>query len=461
MSDAAAAPATASAAVPWLQRDLPARTQATAIVTAGIGQNLVLTTVTTFMLVYLIEHAGLSAGGVAVVTALVTVTRIVDAVADPVMGSIVDVTRTRLGRMRPYVLASTLPLIVLTTLLFAVPPDLAEPWQLAWFGVAYVLWGFAYAMCDVPFWGLIGSAFPDPERRTRVIANVRAFGAISLGAATLGMPWLARVLSPGDGTSASGWTIAVALVSIVGMALFALAFTHTRERAVTAERVPLRVLARTLVGNRPLMLVLLGSLLGFARFVVQSGGAVFVVIAYGNESVFTLVGAAIILGMVVSAFLAPVLLRRVPARAVAVGSALASAVVSTAMWFVGFADVWGLVACIFVNGLTLGLFLVVQATMIADAVDDAERRTGVRGDGISFATLTFISKVMTALSLLVFGLFVAGAGYEAGVDVTPAMQQTVFVAITLVPAASALLSAVPFAMVRVGASATREPASRS
>lgn len=451
MSDAQAPPAAASASArqPWLLRDLPPRTQATAIVTAGIGQNLVLTTVTTFMLVYLIEHAGLSAGGIAIVTAIVTVTRIVDAIADPVMGSIVDVTRTRLGRMRPYVLASTLPLVVLTTLLFAVPPDLGEQWQLAWFGVAYVLWGFAYALCDVPFWSLIGSAFPDPVRRTRVIANVRAFGAISLGVATLGMPWLARVLSPADATSASGWTIAVALVSLVGMGLFVLAFTHTRERAVTAERVPLRVLARTLVGNRPLMLVLLGSVLGFARFVVQSGGAVFVVIAYGDESVFTIVGAAIIAGMVVSAFLAPVLLRRVSARAVAVGSALASAVVSTAMWFVGFADVAGLVACIFVNGLTLGLFLVVQATMIADAVDDAERRTGVRNDGISFATLTFVSKIMTALSLLVFGLFVAGAGYQAGVEVTPAMQQTVFVAITLVPAASALLSAIAFALVRL------------
>lgn len=440
-----------SASGPWLLRELPARTQARAIVTAGIGQNLVLTTVTTFMLVYLIEHAGLSAGGIAIVTALVTVTRIVDAIADPVVGSIVDVTRTRWGRMRPYVLASTAPLVVLTTLLFAVPPDLAEPWQLAWFGIAYVLWGFAYAVSDVPFWGLVGSAFPDPDRRTRVIANVRAFGAIALGAATLGMPWLARALSGGGATTASGWTTAVAIVSVVGMGLFVLAFTHTRERRVDAERVPLRVLLRTLVGERALMLVLVGSLLGFGRFVVQSGGAVFVVIAYGDESVFTLVGAAIIAGMVVSAFLAPVLLRRVSARAVAVGSALAAAATSTTMWVVGFADVGALVALVGVNGLTLGLFLVVQATMIADAVDAAERRTGVRGDGLAFATLTFASKVMTALSLLVFGLVVAASGYEAGAVVTPAMQQTVFAAITLVPAASALLSAIPFAFVRLPA----------
>ena len=82
--------------------------------------------------------------------------------------------------------------------------------------------------------------------------------------------------------------------------------------------------------------------------------------------------------------------------------------------------------------------------MLADAVDDIERRTGVRNDGISFSTLTFVSKVMNALAVLVFGAFVVFAGYQAGVTVTPQMQNTVFIAITLVPALSCLVSAVPF-----------------
>ena len=99
---------------------------------------------------------------------------------------------------------------------------------------------------------------------------------------------------------------------------------------------------------------------------------------------------------------------------------------------------------IFLTGLTLGVFLVVQATMIADSVDDVERRTGVRNDGISFATLTFVSKIMNALSILVFGIFVVLAGYENGVDVTAEMQGVIWAAITIVPAVSCLLSVVPF-----------------
>ncbi|AYF98009.1 MFS transporter [Protaetiibacter intestinalis] len=431
------------------EREVPPRTQALAVVTAGFGQNLVLTTVTTFILVYLVQYAGISTAGLAVVTAIITVAKVVDAVTDPVMGVVIDLTRTRWGKLRPYLLFSAVPVALLTTLMFSVP-DADEPLQLVWFGVVYALWGFAYTVCDVPFWGLIGSAFPDPARRTRVIGDVRAFGAISLGLATLGMPWLARALSGGE-TTGSGWSLAVLVISVLGMGLFLLAFFFTRERAssLAGGRLTLRQLAGTLARNTPLLLVLLGSVLGFGRYIVQAGGAVFVVVAYGDEGLFTLIGAAIIAGMVISSFTTPLLLRAISGRALVIASSLLGAALYVAMYLVGFASILWIVVFIFLTGLTLGVFLVVQATMIADAVDDAERRTGVRNDGISFATLTFVSKIMSALAVLVFGVFVVLAGYEAGATVTPAMQHTVFLSITLVPAASCLLSAVPFAFVRL------------
>ena len=100
------------------------------------------------------------------VTAIITAAKLVDAVSDPVMGSLVDMTRTRWGKMRPYILFSAAPVAVLSTLLFAIP-DVSETGKLVFFGICYFLWGFAYTVCDVPFWGLIGSAFPDSTERTR------------------------------------------------------------------------------------------------------------------------------------------------------------------------------------------------------------------------------------------------------------------------------------------------------
>jgi Na+/melibiose symporter-like transporter len=251
---------------------------------------------------------------------------------------------------------------------------------------------------------------------------------------------------------ASGWSLAVLIASIVGMALYLLAFFFVRERTVAEEhaRLNARELFGTLFRNTPLLMVLLGSILGFGRNIVQAGGALFAVIAYKNEGYFTLIGAAIIGGIVIAAFVAPLLLRFTTSRLLAIWSSVAGAVLYVAMYFAGFQNLAAVMIFIFLTGLTLGIFLVVQTTMIADAVDDVEQRTGVRNDGISFATLTFVSKLMAAGAVLVFGLFIVIAGYHDGVRVTAGMQQTVWLSITIVPAVSCLLSVVPFVFYRLG-----------
>jgi Na+/melibiose symporter-like transporter len=222
------------------------RRQHVSVVIAGFGQNFILTTVTTFILVYLLQYAHISVAGMAVVTGILTATKIFDAVSDPMMGSIVDKTRTRWGKMRPFILFSAFPVALLTTLLFAVP-DISETGKLTFFGVVFFLWGISYTACDVPFWGLIGSAFPDTTERTGVISQVRAYGGISLGIATLGMPWLAKLMSGGGDATATGWSLAVGISAFVGMTLYLLAFVNTREKARpdTREGLTLRVLFTT------------------------------------------------------------------------------------------------------------------------------------------------------------------------------------------------------------------------
>jgi sugar (glycoside-pentoside-hexuronide) transporter len=427
-----------------------ARKQHVSVVVAGFGQNFILTTVTTFILVYLLQYAHITVAGMAVVTGILTATKIFDAVSDPIMGSVIDKTRTRWGKMRPFILFSAFPVALLTTLLFAVP-DLPEAGKLTFFGVVFFLWGISYTACDVPYWGLIGSAFPDTTERTGVISQVRAYGGISLGIATLGMPWLAKLMSGGGDATATGWSLAVGISAFVGMTLYLLAFVNTREKARpdTGERLTLRVLFTTLGKNTPLLLVLLGSVLGFGRYLVQAGGAVFVIIAYGSETTFTFVGAAVILGLVLASFGTPLLMKRLSSKRLMISSTLVASLLYLGMYLAGFANLVAVLVFIFLTGLTLGIFGVVQTTMIADAVDDVERRTGVRNDGISFSTLTFVSKIMNALAVLVFGSFVVLARYQDGVVITHTMQQVVWAGIALVPAVSCLVSVIPFAFYRL------------
>jgi len=142
-------------------------------------------------------------------------------------------------------------------------------------------------------------------------------------------------------------------------------------------------------------------------------------------------------------------MKRLTSKQLMISSTLVATVLYLGMYVAGFANIVAVLVFIFLTGLTLGIFGVVQTTMIADAVDDVERRTGVRNDGISFSTLTFVAKIMNALAVLVFGSFVVLAGYQAGVVITPKMQQLVWAAITIVPAVSCLLSVVPFVFYRI------------
>lgn len=443
-----------TATTPTPARPVPSpRTQMTAIVAAGAGQNIIYTIVTTFVVLYLLQYAHFGPAQIAIATAIITATRIVDAIGDPIVGSLIDMTRTRWGKLRPFVLFSAIPVAILTTLLFAVP-DLNDTEQLVYFGIIYVTWGFAYTFCDVPLWGLIGSAFVDPLRRTRVVGLVRAFGAISLGAATLGLTPLANILSFAPETTGDGWTRAILLVTVVGMGLYLLAFFLVRERDSIAakKRLSFRELFGALFRNGPLLIVLLGSVLGFGRFIVQAGGAVFAVIAYNDEGLFTLLGAGIILGLVIASFVTPLLLKIWRPRTLAIACGIGGAVISVAMYLFGYQNIVSVVVFLFLTGAAIGVFNVLQPSMIADAVDAAEERTGVRNDGISFATLTFTAKIMSALAIAAFGIVVVISGYEDGITVTPAMQETVWIGITLIPAISTLLSAIPFFFYRLDGS---------
>jgi GPH family glycoside/pentoside/hexuronide:cation symporter len=280
-----------------------AKLQRRSIVIAGFGQNMVLTFVSTFMLMYLTQYARISKEGLIAVTAILAAAKVFDAINDPVMGVFVDKTRSRWGKLRPYILFSALPVAFFSAILFCIP-NFSETGKLIFFAVNLVLWDLAYTACDVPYWGLIGAAFVDPER-TKVISYVRAFGSIALGVVTLGAPWLAKLLSfSGGEATGAGWSAAAILIAIAGMAMFTLAFFNTRERhQPPADSVSLKTLFSTLIHNKPLYLVLLGSTLGFGRNIVQAGGAVFAIIAYNDEGYLTLIGAAIILGMVAASFL--------------------------------------------------------------------------------------------------------------------------------------------------------------
>lgn len=415
---------------------------------AGFGLSLVYFWVALYLLAYLYDGTGLSTRGIATLTMILALGKGWEAIADLLIGLLIDRTRTRWGTFRIYPLITALPLGLLTVLLFTAPGG-TETRKLAVIGILYVLWSAAFTCGDVPYWSLSTVITTDYAARSRLVSWARTAGMLALAVvAVVGTP-LAVALSgphaPPGQASPAGWWRGSVLVATVGMALFTLAFLTTREKVPhRADPLPFRQAVRVFTSNRPLFLVLLSGVLCFGQFVIQVGGAVVSGIVFGDIRVFSMLGGSLIGSMTVGALLTPALLRRVTRKRLLVASLIGLGAACAMLYLVGYRSLPTVLTLFAVAGLVQGVHLVTQTMIVGDTVDLAEVRSGERIDGASFAGLTFTSKLGGALATMVFGLVIAWVGYEAGQPITDTMRDDVWLSVTIIPAISTLVATIPY-----------------
>lgn len=115
-------------------------------------------------------HLSLTATGV-----LMLVTRIWDAVSDPMMGIVADRTQTRWGKYRPYLLWAALPFAVAGVLLFT-DPGMGETGKTVWAFATYILMMTVYTAINVPYGSMLGVMTDDSDEKT-VFSSYRMFFA--------------------------------------------------------------------------------------------------------------------------------------------------------------------------------------------------------------------------------------------------------------------------------------------
>ena len=130
----------------------------------AFGRSGIYTLMSMFTLVFFQNGAGLT---------LILIGRVFDALNDPVMGMIVDRTKSKWGKMRPYLLFSPIPIAITTIALFSAPFKEGSTAAFVWALVTYILWGVAFTVQDVPFWGLSSVITPLESERTSFISTAR------------------------------------------------------------------------------------------------------------------------------------------------------------------------------------------------------------------------------------------------------------------------------------------------
>ena len=394
------------------------------------GRDMCYTLVSMFLAIY-IQYSGLmdeKQFGVFVI--IMVLCKVWDAVNDPMMGTIISNTKTRLGKYRPWVLIGCLSNAIFLILLFTLRFEGdGQGWlNVAVLGIVYLLWGMTFTMNDVSYWSLLPALSESKKDRDNLTSMVAVFA--SIGAFTAG--GLVPMLTTGEvvlGYRVFGITFAIIFVICQLLVFF---FTHDNkydkfmltkeqlEEEPKEKTITIKDMFKILVRNKQLLVMAVVVLL----YTTASGfltvfGQNFFYFKFGYDgglvTLFTVVYAV---GTLVPQFLFPIFTNKFSRKQIVSVSLLITIIGYIAFFIVANLNIDSMLCftllCIF--GVLVfggqGMFYMAMLIMLTNTIEYDEWQTGERNEAVTFSVRPFMVKLsgaiqtgIVSLTLLACGLY--------------------------------------------------------
>jgi GPH family glycoside/pentoside/hexuronide:cation symporter len=371
-----------------------------------------------FLLIFYTDVFGIDAVAVGV---MFGVTRLFDAVIDPVMGMIADQTTSRHGRFRPWLIWGVIPYMVLGVLLFTTP-EFSENGKLVYAYVTFIGVSVVYTMLNIPYSALMGVLTPHSHERT-ALASYRFYGAY-LGVFIVNLTLLKLVSQLGGGDDAVGYQRTMIIYSLTAGILLLIVFFATKERVQPPlDQTPdVKTDLAQFIRNGPLMAVVLVGVLTLIWMTLRNGAALYYMKYYigaddATTSAFLTVGTVSVLISVAGTGLAE---RWLGGKKLAfVILTLATGLVTCGYYFVDRDNMPLLYALMIVSQIFTAPLMPLFWSMIADTADFSEWRSGRRATGLVFSAGTFSQKTGGALGGVLSGSYLGWIGYVANAQQSP------------------------------------------
>jgi GPH family glycoside/pentoside/hexuronide:cation symporter len=372
----------------------------------GVGFGFMTLMISTWFMKYTTDVLGIPA---ATIGAILLLSRVWDAVADPVAGYLSDRTQTRFGRRRPWMLAGAAPLALGFALAWSPPASLSPTALACWVGGAVLLLFTGLTICRMPHEALGAELSRDYHDRNRVFGLKRALFGVGTLAVFAALSALGQASDPR--ASASWLAICAALGTALLLLLTGLAL---REPAAHLGRGALRpgAAVRDVLANpHARRLISVSFLQQLATGTVTTAAAYHTQYVLGDAGAFPL-----LLGIFFVASLAsiPLWLRigqRVEKKPLLLASMVAVGVTLGAMFAVGEGDHALLFSLAALGGVAAGGLDVMMPSLQADVIDWDELRTGQRKEGVYFAAWHLAEKMALGAAAAVTGLALAVSGF--------------------------------------------------
>ncbi len=336
--------------------------------------------------------------------------RVFDALNDPVMGNIIERTRSKYGKFKPWLLAGGLSTSVVVYLLFNAR---LQGWSFVWFfALMYFAFSITYTMSDISYWGMIPALGSDSDVRNRFTSRATLFAGIGGMLASILIP----VFSTGSGAIGGSTAVAYGRIALViGILsplfiLFVLFGVQERRESVSAgkqkEKFSLAQVFRTIARNDQLVWIAVIFLIQQVGngLVIGGIGSAYIYFTFGYDgglySLFTTVGMSATAVLMV---LYPAISRRIHRKklmgimAAAAVAGYALMLMSMAVPEAGMVKFGMLVAGYMLSNFGQYCFYLIMMISIMNTVEYNEYKFGTRDEGIITSLRPFITKMSSAL----------------------------------------------------------------
>lgn len=430
------------------------------------GQNLIYNIVATGLYFYFQNVICLPAMALGWI---MTIARIWDAINDPMMGTIVDKTKSKWGKCRPYLII--FPAIIgLVTILTFINGNYATASStsqkvliVAWAAISYIAWGMCFTVCDIPLWGITSLMTEDESDRSKILGLARmvaGIGGIGVLVVQIAQALDSAFVSKIDKNAVDydtlvqkanqkGFIVTVIIMTVIASVLFEFAGLFTREKVEKSEKsYTFKENFQIMFRNKPFRQILISGILRSPIQLLMIVAMTLVTYYYANGNIMNILATdasgkitglnvkilvglgCVAIGLFAGQFIAmgvtPLIIKKVEKKTLYNIYSIAGAF-PFALIFVFYkvsggdltSTFWSIIVgiCMLVASAAFGGINVLQSVMIADCVDYEEYHNGVRTDGVFFSGQSFITKLAAGISTIISSAVYAFVGYSgANVD---------------------------------------------
>ena len=377
------------------------------------GCNIIYTAMSAFLLFYYTDYAGVSAFAVG---AIMMISRVFDGISDLIMGVIVDRTKSRFGKARPWLLRMCVPFAIAGVLLFSVPSTWSDTPKLIYVFITYNLVSTViYTAINVPYSALNALMTQDPYERS-VLSIFRNLLATA-GTLTINTFTLPLVEFIGDNPAA--WTKTFMVFGVVAIIAFMINFLGTKERVVSVsdmqngehKDVPFIAGVKALFVNKYWILMTLMLALFFLMYAINGGSTVYYAKdILGDKDLVATINGIFNVVQILGMFFIAMLVKKYGKRNIfALGLVLD--IVGILFLHYLHSEMWMIVVSSLIRGIGNACGGATMWAMVSDTIDYGEWKTGYRTEGLVNSACSFGWKIGNGLGSALLGLILEIGGY--------------------------------------------------